>query len=319
MSRRVQPVPVFHFDGNRVSQRVEQVCVESPLQILLRSGQGGAAQPLTITMRTPAETRAERDEDDADLALGFLVGEGLVRSPSEVLAVETPIGDDNSVVVTLREGVELPTARLARSFFSTSACGVCGKSTLDGLISTPSESLRPDWPKVQLADLPRLPILLRQAQATFERTGGLHAAALFDADLRLVALREDVGRHNAVDKLMGSRLRAGTLPLHGHILLVSGRASFELVQKARMACVPVFVAIGAPSSLALEVARSAGMTLVGFLRDQRMNVYCGVERLHSGQGPLWRDEEVDDSEDGPACQTPINPAVGRRLPTIPAK
>ena len=319
MSRRVQRVPVFHLDGNRVSQRVEQVCVESPLQILVRLGQGGSAQPLTITMRTPAETRTERDEEDADLALGFLVGEGLVRSPSEVLAVETPIGDDNSVVVTLREGVELPTARLARSFFSTSACGVCGKSTLDGLAAIPSETLRPGWPHVQIQDLTRLPRVLRQAQATFERTGGLHAAALFDAELRLVALREDVGRHNAVDKLLGSQLRAGTLPLHGHILLVSGRASFELVQKARMACVPVFVAIGAPSSLALEVARSAGVTLVGFLRDQQMNVYCGVERLRSGPGPLLRDEDVDDSEDVPACQMPHNPAAGRRLPMIPAK
>lgn len=318
MTRRTQAVPVLHLDGGTLSERREQLCVESPLQILVKKGRDDSPQPLTITMRTPAEVRGLRDEEDADLALGFLAGEGIVRSAEQVLSVEST-ADGDGVIVTLRDDVLLPQQRLARSFFSTSACGVCGKSTLEGLAAEPSEPLHPGLPQLQARALMTLPSLLREAQATFERTGGLHAAALFDRELRLLVLREDVGRHNAVDKLIGSQLRAGALPLHGRVLLVSGRASFELVQKARMACIPLFVAIGAPSSLALQVARSAGMTLIGFLREQRMNVYCGAERLLDGPGPLARDEDDDDSEEALACLAPPSPAPGRRLPTIPAK
>jgi len=318
MTRRTQAVPVLHLDGGALSERREQLCVESPLQILVQKGQGESPQPLTITMRTPAETLGLRDEEDADLALGFLAGEGIVRSADQVLAVESTNNGDG-VIVTLRDDVLLPRQRLERSFFSTSACGVCGKSTLEGLAAEPSEPLRPGWPQLQARTLTALPSLLREAQATFERTGGLHAAALFDRELRLLALREDVGRHNAVDKLIGSQLRAGALPLHDRVLLVSGRASFELVQKARMACIPLFVAIGAPSSLALQVARSAGMTLIGFLREQRLNVYCGAERLWDGPGPLARDEDDDDCEEALACLAPPRSAPGRRLPTIPAR
>ncbi len=317
MARRTKTAPVFHLDGDKLSERQEVLCVESPLQILVRHGEQGEAQPLTITMRTPAESRAQRDEDDADLAIGFLVGEGLLRSPEQVLGVESPQGDD-SVLLTLRSDVSLPTERLNRSFFSTSACGVCGKSTLEGLAATPSEPLHKGSPQVLAQALYQIPKALRAAQATFERTGGLHAAALFDDQLRLLALREDVGRHNAVDKLIGSRFRLGALPLHGHILLVSGRASFELVQKAQMACLPIFAAIGAPSSLALQVAKEAGMTLVGFLRDQKLNVYCGVERLRSKDSPLVEDLDKD-SEDEEACRLPPSPLPGRRLPMIPAK
>ncbi len=317
MARRTQTAPVFHLDGTQLSERQELLCVESPLQILVRRGPEESPQPLTITMRTPAETRAQRDEEDADLALGFLVGEGLLRSPEQVLAIESPPGDD-SIVLTLRSDVSLPTARLSRSFFSTSACGVCGKSTLDGLAATPGEPLRSGFPQISAQALYQIPQVLRAAQATFERTGGLHAAALFDDKLQLLSLREDVGRHNAVDKLIGSRFRLGLLPLHGHVLLVSGRASFELVQKAQMACLPIFAAIGAPSSLALQVAKQAGMTLVGFLRDRRLNVYCGVERLRSHDSPLVEDLDKD-SEDEEACRLPPSPLPGRRLPMIPTK
>jgi FdhD protein len=331
MSRRTQAVPVLHLDGGVLSERREQLCVESPLQILVKLGPDAEPQPLTITMRTPAASKLQRDEDDADLSLGFLLGEGIVRSPQQVLAVDSPPGEDR-VVVTLRDDVQLPQRQLARSFVSTSACGVCGKSTLDGLAAEPSEPLRPGWPLLSVQALPRLPEQLLAAQATFAHTGGLHAAALFDSSLRLLALREDVGRHNAVDKLIGSQLRLGTVPLHGHLLLVSGRASFELVQKARMAALAVFVAIGAPSSLALQVAREAGMTLVGFLRGTRMNVYCGAERLRDGDGPLVHDDDDDGDDDNESiggspedgkefseCQVKSAPAVGRRLPMIPAK
>lgn len=317
MARRTKTTPVFHLDGDVISERQEVLCVESPLQVLVRHGMDGTPQPLTITMRTPAETRAQRDEDDADLALGFLVGEGILRSPEQVLAVESPPGDD-SVLLTLRPDVQLPAGRLSRSFFSTSACGVCGKSTLEGLAAEPPEPILPAVPQIAASALFELPQILRAAQATFERTGGLHAAALFDEKLNLLALREDVGRHNAVDKLIGSRLRLGALPLHGHVLLVSGRASFELVQKARMACVPFFVAISAPSSLACEVAKQAGMTLVAFLRERKLNVYCGVERLCKDGAPLVNDPEPA-REDEAACRLPPSPRPGRRLPMIPAK
>jgi FdhD protein len=319
MARRVESVPVFHVDGDKLSQRVEPLCVESPLQIWIKHGPHSDAQPLTITMRTPSERQSQRDEEDADLALGFLYGEGLIHSPSQVIQVDSPLSDGNSVVVTLSEDVPLVGERLSRSFFSTSACGVCGKSTVEGLSATPREPVRAGWPTVNVEELTKLPSLLRAKQATFDKTGGLHAAALFDETLSLVALREDVGRHNAVDKLIGSMLRKGALPLHGHLLLVSGRASFELVQKARMAAIPLFVAIGAPSSLALEVARSAGITLVGFLREARMNVYCGFERLQTEHGPLYCDDDVDAEKDDSVCQTPSIVPVGRRLPTIPDK
>ncbi len=318
MARRVIRVPVFHLDGDKPSQRVEPLCVESPLQISIQRGPHGEVQPLTITMRTPSELRQQKDEEDADLALGFLYGEGLIHSPSQILAVDSSRGDGNSVVVTLDESVPLVSDRLSRSFFSTSACGVCGKSTVEGLAATPREPIRPSRPLVDASELTQLPSLLRTQQATFEKTGGLHAAALFDETLSLVALREDVGRHNAVDKLIGSMLRKDALPLHGQLLLVSGRASFELVQKARMASIPLFVAIGAPSSLALEVARSAGMTLIGFLRNQHMNVYCGFERLRTEHGLLYSDDDVDAAKDNLECQTPSTVPVGRRLPTIPA-
>lgn len=317
MARRVKSVPVFHVDGGQQSQRVEPLCVEAPLQIWVKQGPHSDAQPLTITMRTPSERQSQRDEEDADLALGFLYGEGLIHSPSQVIQVDSTHSDGNSVVVTLSKDVPLVSERLSRSFFSTSACGVCGKSTVEGLSATPQEPVRRGWPTMNVEALTKLPLLLRENQATFDQTGGLHAAALFDETLSLVALREDVGRHNAVDKLIGSMLRKDALPLHGHLLLVSGRASFELVQKARMAAIPLFVAIGAPSSLALEVARSAGITLVGFLREARMNVYCGFERLQTEHGPLYCDEDVDAAKDNLECQTPSIVPVGRRLPTIP--
>lgn len=319
MPRRVESVPVFHLGGDTPSQRVESLCVESPLQIWVKHGALGEAQPLTITMRTPSELQHQRDEEDADLALGFLYSEGLIHSPSQVLQIDGPLSDGNSVVVTLSEDVPLVPERLSRSFFSTSACGVCGKSTVEGLSATPREPLRPGSPIVQVEAIRTLPSQLRQAQATFAKTGGLHAAALFDEALSLLALREDVGRHNAVDKLIGSLLRQGKLPLHGHLLLVSGRASFELVQKARMAAIPVFVAIGAPSSLALQVARSAAMTLIGFLREERMNVYCGFDRLQTQHQPLYLGDDVDEAKSEFQCQTPAIAPVGRRLPTIPAK
>ncbi len=237
---------------------------------------GGRA--LTITMRTPG--------DDFDLAVGFLVSEGVVRSAGDVITARYCAGatDDgtntyNIVDVELDPAVPLPDLSLERNFYTTSSCGLCGKASLDAVRTTVAWSVADDPLEVSAALLAEIPDRLRAAQQVFERTGGLHAAGLFSAEGELLCIREDVGRHNAVDKVIGHALREGLLPLRGTILMVSGRASFELVQKAVMAGVPMLAAVSAPSSLAAELADDHGLTLVGFLRGASMNVYTGAERL----------------------------------------
>jgi FdhD protein len=185
----------------------------------------------------------------------------------------------NVIDVTLAEGVEPPDASVERSFYTTSACGVCGKTSIEAIRRRTSYDVRADTTRLDPETLALLPDALRSAQRVFARTGGLHAAGLFDASGVLLALREDVGRHNAVDKVVGWALKEKRLPLSGHVLLVSGRASFELTQKAMLAGIPALAAVSAPSSLAVDLAEEAGMTLVGFLRGRSMNVYTGAERL----------------------------------------
>jgi len=285
-SAATDAVAVYAVEGACARARADRLAVEEPLEIRTREACKTSARTLSLTMRTPSTNPHE----DGDLALGFLFGEGLLRDPSEVVAVEQP--QANAVVVVLREGTALAgrsSAQLQRHFYVTSACGICGKSAPETLAATPAAPLQPAQPEQRLNPLllHGLPASLRAAQAAFSATGGLHAAGLFEiadaaagpAHLRLA--REDVGRHNAVDKLIGACFRAAKQPLslYNAILCVSGRASFELVQKARMAGVPIFVAVGAPSSLAVRLAREAGMTLVGFARDGRYNVYSAPERL----------------------------------------
>jgi FdhD protein len=268
MTERTTPAAVTKVRGPHRAPGQDQLAVEAPLEIRVRAGDGADAS-LTITMRTPGE--------DDELAVGFLFTEGLLRGRSEVALVETPA--DDVVVVALAAGVPAPAPRHTRPFTTTSACGVCGRGSLEGLRATPAAPLGPGRPTLTGEVVHALPAALRAAQATFAATGGLHGAGLFDAQGTLLLAREDVGRHNAVDKVIGARLLAGTLPAAEAILVVSGRASFELVQKALMAQIPVLVAVGAPSSLAVSLAEEAGMTLLGFVRDQRFNVYCGGERL----------------------------------------
>ena len=254
---------VCSFSGARVTERVDRVVVEEPLEIRL------GEKTISITMRTPG--------DDRELAAGFLFSEGIVRSVDELLRVER--GGDNVIRVELATAPDPATlARLERHFATTSSCGACGKTSLDALRPTRARP-EPDFTRLDAATLQALPEKLREAQSAFADTGGMHAAALFDAAGRLELLREDVGRHNAVDKLVGAELLARRIPLSGRVLLLSGRAGFELVQKAAMAHVPIVAAIGAPSSLAVELAREAGMLLAGFVRDGRFNVYAGRERL----------------------------------------
>lgn len=272
---------VVEVRGSRAGGAAEdRLAVEAPLELRVRGaggGEAGAARRLAITMRTPGE--------DAELAVGFLFTEGIVRTGDEVLAVAANDGDAaGSVVVTLAERALARAEGKGRPFAVTSACGVCGGAgSLAEIAATPEREVRGGEPLVEPAVVHRLPELLRAGQPGFAATGGQHAAGLFDAAGVLLRSREDVGRHNAVDKLVGSLLLGdGALPAERCLLLVSGRASFELVQKARMAGIPVLAAVGAPSSLAVELARQAGMTLLGFVRGGRFNVYCGGERLRMG-------------------------------------
>jgi len=247
---------------------------EEPLELRV----GGRS--LAVTMRTPGA--------DFDLATGFLVSEGVISRTRDLVAMrycagvgEDGINEYNVLDLTLGDGVAPPDDTVARAFFTTSSCGLCGKVSIDAVRTRSVFDVHDDPLTLAPSMLASLPGRLRAAQQVFEKTGGLHAAALFDGHSGdLLALREDVGRHNAVDKVIGWALREGRLPLRGVILLVSGRASFELVQKAVMAGVPALCAVSAPSSLAVDLAEESGMTLVGFLRDPSMVVYAGAGRVH---------------------------------------
>ena len=274
--RRIQRISATG-DGP-AGARADLLAVEEPLEIRI----GG--QALTVTMRTPG--------DDLDLAAGFLFTEGLLSPAVDLRQIR--MCDENVADATL-ETSDLPapeareratdTRRAQRNFLTTSACGVCGKESIDAIRVRSRYDLATDRVRVSSSVLASLPDRLREAQRVFASTGGLHAAGLFTAGGTLLVLREDVGRHNAVDKAIGWALRAGRLPLTGCVLLVSGRASFELVQKAAVAGIPVLAAVSAPSSLAADLADEVGMTLVGFLRGPSMNAYTGVERITAVPAP----------------------------------
>jgi FdhD protein len=264
--------PVLRIRGAAHSTRPDTVASEEPLEIRL------AGTPLAVTMRTPG--------DDFDLVHGFLQTEGVIASADDVAGLRycNSVDDEgrntyNVVDVDLAPGVEAPDTALDRNFYTSSSCGVCGKASIDAIRTRTRFDVAGDPVRVPLEVLLALPDRLRAAQQVFDKTGGLHAAGLFTADGELVALREDVGRHNAVDKVVGDAVRLGRLPLTGHVLMVSGRASFELTQKAAMAGIPVLAAVSAPSSLAVELAREVGATLVGFLRGDGCNVYTCPDRI----------------------------------------
>jgi FdhD protein len=273
MGRVTERRRVVRIRDGSVSTRPDTLVAEEPLEIRL----GG--RPLAITMRTPG--------DDFALAAGFLVSEGVLGRAEELASIvycagATPDGANtyNVVDVRLAPGVRVPDISLERNVYTTSSCGLCGKASLDAVRTTARWPIA-DTPQLRIgpALLAALPDRLRAAQRVFDRTGGLHAAGLFSPEGELLDLKEDVGRHNAVDKLIGRALTSGALPLSRSILLVSGRASFELAQKAVMAGIPVLAAVSAPSSLAVDLAVEAGLTLVGFLRGGSMNVYAGERRL----------------------------------------
>ena len=274
-------VRVRVVEGGRMRVRPDSLATEEPMEIRLLSG--GARQTVAVTRRTPGA--------DFELAAGFLYGEGLVKTPEDIAKISYCVDSDldteqqyNIVNVELRAGREYDLRPLERHFYTSSACGVCGKASLEQL-ELRGCPIVPPGPEVSAQTVYSLPGKLREAQGLFDATGGLHAAALFDAEGELLTLREDVGRHNATDKLVGWALLEGRLPLADHVVLVSGRSSFEILQKCLTAGVPIVCAISAPSSLAVDVARQFGITLVGFLRGGKFNVYAGFERVRIEEGP----------------------------------
>ncbi|HEX5163010.1 MAG TPA: formate dehydrogenase accessory sulfurtransferase FdhD [Steroidobacteraceae bacterium] len=260
------------------TRRSDVIAVEEPLEIrLMRDGlpeadeNGGTGRSISVTMRTPGH--------DAELAVGFLYGEGLLREPRDVVGTGHCGPTGNILRVTARADLPLDLSRLARNFYSTSSCGVCGKASIEAVSASAGGRRITSELIVREPVLRGLPDTLRAAQAGFAETGGMHAVGLFTAEGELLASREDVGRHNAMDKLVGAALLAGELPWKDRIVLLSGRASFELLQKAMMAGAPLVAAIGAPSTLAVELAETAGITLVAFLRPGGCNVYCNAWRV----------------------------------------
>jgi FdhD protein len=268
--RSVQLTQVMEWNDGKVLPHGDSLAAEEPLEIRVSVGEG--SMPLTVTMRTPGH--------DEELAAGFLWTEGIVDDPAQIASltgyVTSASGKRNGVEAKL-EGCAFEPAQLQRNFFAASSCGICGKASIEAIRM---RGLRAPNPKFRFGPevLCTLPEKLREAQPVFGRTGGLHAAALFNAAGELIVLREDIGRHNAVDKVVGWSLLQGMLPLDDYVMLVSGRGGFEIVQKSLAAGLPVLASVSAPSSLAVQLARELGLTLVGFLRGRRFVVYAGAER-----------------------------------------
>lgn len=275
----VQATQLWKVSAAGSQQKPDLLAVEEPLEIRLGFGPADQREQksISVTMRTPGH--------DFELAAGFLFTEGLLTDLQQIKTIRYCVDAgrqeevENIVRVELEASVVPELDKLERHFYTTSSCGVCGKTSIDAVETTSCFQLQAGVPQFPKKVIPLLPDTLRQQQNVFEHTGGLHAAALFNPAGEMELLREDVGRHNAVDKLVGAAFAQQKLPLQDQLLLVSGRASFELVQKAIMAGIPALAAVGAPSSLAVDLAKSAGMTLMGFVRQGTFNVYCGEERL----------------------------------------
>ena len=267
MGQSVITTTIRCIEHGTLSQKQDVLAVEEPLEISIDG------RNISITMRTPG--------NDEELAAGFLFSEGILRDPGQV--AEIAIVGENRVNVALASAAGVDLARLDRHFYTSSSCGVCGKTSIQALETAGCPVIPRDRPMLAPATISQLPEKLRASQQVFDSTGGLHAAGLFDSGGNLADVREDIGRHNAVDKLIGAQFLRGRLPLDSYVLMLSGRASFELVQKAVMAGIGAVVAVGAPSSLAVDMAEQFGITLIGFARGERFNVYSGEFRLPLGE------------------------------------
>ena len=282
MSSSSLAVEVSKVAGKQSKEIADTVAVEEPLEIQLcaPTPAGSAAKSISITMRTPG--------DDAELALGFLLTEGIIRSHDDVISAshqgepDAKTGLQNTIRVELRPDLDVEIDKLQRHFYTTSSCGVCGKASLEALRVTGQSSLAKHQPRFSHELINSMPDRVREQQPLFATTGGLHAAAIFSPDGEILVVREDVGRHNATDKVIGNLLAAGRVPGNDYGLLVSGRASFELMQKALVGGIPFLAAVGAPSSLAVQTAQEFDMTLVGFLRGGSFNIYAGKNRIKEG-------------------------------------
>lgn len=273
MPGSIQHIAVKKSVGGELTDATDELAVEEPLEITLLYSVDGKPEKkiVSVTMRTPG--------NDEELAAGFLFTEGIISSYEAITAVYEAQADSNKIMVALKSPLHPNLGSLERNFYTTSSCGVCGKTSIDAIKTIPAFAAASGNMQWSPELIHALPGLLRRRQDIFERTGGLHASALFDAAGNLLLVREDVGRHNALDKLIGAAMEQRMLPLNNHVLLLSGRGSFELIQKAAMAGIQLVAAVGAPSSLAVQMAQEAGITLIGFLRGERFTIYTGAQRI----------------------------------------
>jgi len=274
-SKQADDIQIHKINNGAINETTDKVAVEEPLQIQLEysTATGKILKDIAVTMRTPG--------NDEELATGFLFTEGIIKSAETISEINRSHADENMVQLILKEGTIPILGNAARNFYTTSSCGVCGKASIDAINTVSSFTEVKDDIHIDASILYQLQDSIKAEQKVFEDTGGIHASALFDINGKCLMLREDVGRHNALDKIIGAALLNSELPLNNCLLFLSGRASFELVQKAVMAGIKVIAAVGAPSSLAVEMAKDNGITLVGFLRNDRFNIYSGKERIRT--------------------------------------
>jgi FdhD protein len=271
--KQVEHIKIHKYQSGIISQNSDKVAVEEPLQIQLSysTTTGQMLKDIAVTMRTPG--------NDEELAAGFLFTEGIIEHAKAISEIKRSHADENKLLVALKENIVPVLGNAARNFYTTSSCGVCGKASIDAISTVSQFAGAKDNLNISQSVLFHLQDDCKKQQQVFEETGGIHACALFDKDGKFIMLREDVGRHNALDKIIGAALLKGQLPLNNCILFLSGRASFELVQKAVMAGITIIAAVGAPSSLAVELAKENDVTLIGFLRKDTFNIYCGEQRI----------------------------------------
>ena len=272
-NNQVQHISIQKISAGKITQADDMVAVEEPLEIQLAysTATGRMQKNIAVTMRTPG--------NDEELSAGFLFTEGIIKNGADIEEIKQPGADENRVILTLKENIEPILANASRNFYSTSSCGICGKASIEAIQTLSQYGNEKDNISINASVLYPLQNKLKKKQKVFEDTGGIHASALFDLNCKFIMLREDVGRHNALDKIIGAALLNNLLPLKNRILLLSGRASFELIQKSVMAGIKIIAAVGAPSSLAVELAEENGITLIGFLREERFNVYAGGQRV----------------------------------------
>lgn len=277
-NRRTQSLTIKKFAEGKFELVADSLAVEEPLEIQIEFGTKNerVRKSIAVTMRTP--------QNDADLAIGFLFTEGIISSFQEIKSVGPSMDQKgkiniNAILVALDFQVKVDLKKLERHFYTSSSCGVCGKASIEAIKMNNFPELPSDAPQFHASDIHRFPSLLQSNQTVFAKTGGLHAAALIDHNGKLHLIREDVGRHNAVDKLIGAALAMGLFPLNNFLIMVSGRVSFELVQKSMMGGIPILAAVGAPSSLAIELAEEFGMTILGFVKNEKFNLYSNAQRI----------------------------------------